>query len=77
MPKTKQRASANPRRPMPTDPDALLTKDEVAQMFGVTRRWVERAYQRGYFPYVRMGKLVRIRRSDAQAYLEKQRVEVA
>ena len=75
MTMTKHRASASPKRPMPTDPDALLTKDECAQMFGVNRRWLERAYQRGDLPYVRMGKLVRIRLSDARAYIETHTVE--
>jgi excisionase family DNA binding protein len=78
MPKTKQRrASASPRRALPTDPEALLTKDEVAQILGVNRRWVERAIQKGYFPHVKVGKLVRVRLKDVLAYIEKQRIEVA
>jgi excisionase family DNA binding protein len=53
----------------------MLSMDELAKMFGVNRRWVERAVQKRYFPHHRVGKLVRVRLSDALAYLEKQRVE--
>jgi excisionase family DNA binding protein len=77
MTKTKQRASANPKRPMPTDPDALLTKKEAAQVLGVTERWVKRAVTLRYFPVYHVGKLVRIRLGDLLAYRDEQRTEAA
>ena len=72
MPSKTRRASASLERELPTRDDALLSKDEVAQMLGVTKRWVERAVGRGDFPHVKVGKLVRVRRSDLVAYIEKQ-----
>lgn len=70
--KTKRKASASPERDLPTRDDVLLTRLETAQLMGVTERWVQRALQRGYFPFVRVGKLVRVRRSDINAYLDAQ-----
>ncbi|HKS95913.1 MAG TPA: helix-turn-helix domain-containing protein [Terriglobia bacterium] len=75
MGKAKQRASASPERELPTDPEALLTKAEVAQVLGVTPRWVGRAIALRYFPSHRVGKLVRVRLKDLDAYLENRRVE--
>ena len=74
MPKTK-RVTADPKRELPTEPEALLTKKEAAQVLGVTERWVRRAVAFRYFPIHHVGRLVRIRRSDLDAYLEQQRVE--
>jgi excisionase family DNA binding protein len=75
MPKAKQPVTADPRRELPTDPDALLTKKEAAQVLGVTERWVKRAVALRYFPIHHMGRLVRIRLSDLQAYIEQNRLE--
>lgn len=75
MTKPKQPAySASPKRELPTDPDALLTKEEIAQMLGVTRRWVQRAVALRYFPTVRVGKLVRARRADVLAFVEQRSI---
>jgi excisionase family DNA binding protein len=72
--KTKaRRASATLVRELPTDDDALLAKEEVAKLLGVTPRWVERALGRGDFPHHKVGKLVRIRLGDVRGYLEEQR----
>ena len=73
----KQRATASPRRELPTDDDAMLTKEEVAKLLGVNLRWVERHVGHRTFPVHHMGKLVRIRRGDVLAYLDKQRTEAA
>lgn len=68
----KPKASASPKRDLPTREDILLTREEVAELLGVTPRWVQRALYRGYFPFIRVGKLVRVRRSDVLAYIEAQ-----
>lgn len=74
MASTKERASANPKRELPTRGDALLTRPEVAEVLGVTVHWVYRAIAERRFPYVKVGKLVRVRRSDVDAYIEAQSV---
>lgn len=69
--KTK-RASTTLARELPTREDLLLTRAEAAEMLGVTERWVQRAVGRGDFPHVKVGKLVRVRRSDIDAYIAAQ-----
>jgi excisionase family DNA binding protein len=69
----KQRYSTSPARDLTFD-DPLLTRAEVADLLGVTERWVKRAIGLRYFPHVKVGKLVRVRRSDVLAYIEAQRV---
>lgn len=69
----KRRASATPDRPLNFD-DPLLTKPQVAEALGVTERWVHRALGEGRLPYVKVGKLVRFRRSDVVAFIEAQRI---
>ncbi|MGH3056286.1 MAG: helix-turn-helix domain-containing protein [Gaiellaceae bacterium] len=71
MAKPKQRVTTSPKRELPKDPDALLTKQEVAQYLGVTLHWVEkRAIPLNYFPHIKVGKLIRVRLSDLLAYIE-------
>jgi len=67
-----RRGSTTVDRELPTRDDALLSQDEVAEMLGVKRRWVERAVGRGDIPHVKVGKLVRIRRSAVLAYIDAQ-----
>jgi excisionase family DNA binding protein len=74
MASTKERASANPKRELPTRDDALLTRPEVADMLGVTVHWVNRALAQHRFPQVKVGKLVRVRRADVLAYIEAQSI---
>jgi len=68
--KTK-RASATPDRVLTVD-DPLLAKSEAAALLGVTERWVNRAILERTLPYIKVGKLVRIRRSDVLAFIEAQ-----
>lgn len=58
--------SANPHRKLPVD-DPLLTAAEVADMLNTTENWVK---DRGHLPSVKLGKLVRYRRSAVLAYIE-------
>lgn len=67
-----KRGGGTPDREFPTNDDALLTKDEAAQMLGVKPRWVDRAVARGDIPHVKVGKYVRIRRGAVVAYIEAQ-----
>ena len=57
----------------PGEPDDLLTTQEVAEWFGVSRGWLEINRQRGDEftpPFVRLGGRVRYRRADCLAWLE-------
>jgi excisionase family DNA binding protein len=69
MKRKTKRASASPDRPLNFN-DPLLTKPQVAEALGVSERWVKRALEEGRFPKVKVGKLVRVRRSDVEAYIE-------
>jgi excisionase family DNA binding protein len=52
------------------DADPLLTKQEIADLYGTTDRFVEKLIASGELPAYKLGgKLVRIRRSDALALL--------
>lgn len=63
----KRASASNPHRTLVVE-DPLLTRAEVAEMLGTTARWVGR----GYLPHIKLGKLVRYRRSDVLAYIEAQ-----
>jgi len=64
--------SSSPSRTLDVE-DRLLTRLEAADILGVNERWVKRALELGYFPRVKVGKLVRVRKSDLLAYIEAQR----
>ncbi len=52
------------------DDDPLLTKQEIADLYGTTDRFVEKLIASGELRAYKLGgKLVRIRRSDALALL--------
>jgi excisionase family DNA binding protein len=52
------------------DDDPLLTKQQIADLYGTTDRFVEKLIASGELPAYKLGgKLVRIRRSDALALL--------
>jgi hypothetical protein len=43
-------------------------------MLGTTPRWVKRALDLGYFGHVKVGKFVRVRRSEVLRFIEEQEV---
>ncbi|HEV2787036.1 MAG TPA: helix-turn-helix domain-containing protein [Solirubrobacteraceae bacterium] len=53
-----------------TDPDDLLTAEEVAGMLRMKRAWVYAETRRGSLPHVRRGRYVRYRRSAVTAWIE-------
>lgn len=59
---------------MPTDPDQLLCVKEVAHLLCVSPQSVKRSVRRGQLVCVRVGRLMRFRREDIQAYVRSQRV---
>jgi excisionase family DNA binding protein len=58
-----------------TDLDELLNQSKVAKILGVTEKFLEaRRCRGGGVPFIRVGRLVRYRRSDIEAWLESRRV---
>lgn len=51
--------------------DRLLNREEVDEIFGIPRRYLEIAAMRGEGPrFVRVGRLVRYRVADVQKWIE-------
>ena len=68
------RAGRGPGSDALTDADELLTARELAAELKVSLRTLERWRAQGIGPvYVRLGRTVRYRRSDVNAWLERQR----
>jgi excisionase family DNA binding protein len=62
-----------------TNPDRLLTADEVAGLLHVTKSWVYDQTRQHRMPHVRLGRYVRYRRSAVDgwiAQLEEQSIRV-
>ncbi|HEX6686053.1 MAG TPA: helix-turn-helix domain-containing protein [Candidatus Limnocylindrales bacterium] len=62
-----------PALPAPGEPSLLLTLDEAARELRCARRSVERYIAANTLPVVRLGRCVRIERSDLVAFIERQR----
>jgi len=50
--------------------EPLLTAHEVARMLGVNVAWVYERTRRDAVPYVRIGRYVRFRRPDVEAWVQ-------
>jgi excisionase family DNA binding protein len=50
--------------------DAMLTKQEIAKHFGITERTVENWMDRGYVPFLRIGRNIRFSLADGQRHVE-------
>ena len=59
---------------LPTQPSDLLTNDEAAEYLGVSPKTlpVWRTTQRYDLPFIKVGRLIRYRRSDLDEWLERQ-----
>ena len=56
---------------MATNEDELLDQTRDAELLGVTTKFLEaRRVRGGSIPYAKIGRLVRYRRSDVQAWVE-------
>lgn len=49
--------------------EQLLTENELAEMFKISTRSLRKARQNGSLPHVRLGRLVRYRVEDVQAFV--------
>lgn len=54
-------------------PKEFLSPTEAAKYLRLGRKTTYRWIHRGYFPHHRMGKLIKIRRSDLDAFLAETR----
>ena len=61
------RRSATPRTPSSSD---LLTLDQAADYLNVTGHFVRRLTHERRLPFLKVGRLVRIRRKDLDDFLE-------
>ncbi|WP_108666288.1 helix-turn-helix domain-containing protein [Euzebya rosea] len=50
--------------------DQLVDVKSAAERLGVTERWVRRAVAERRIPFVKLGRLVRFRPADLDAYTE-------
>ena len=50
--------------------DGLLTVDELAEWWKVSPRYIRMLLNRKELPYFKLGRVVRIRKHDAQNYLD-------
>jgi excisionase family DNA binding protein len=57
-----------------TEIESLLNAQEVADILNCSKPQVFLMARRGDFPVVRMGKLVRVRRSDLEIYIDRQTI---
>ncbi|MEM1346037.1 MAG: helix-turn-helix domain-containing protein [Pseudomonadota bacterium] len=59
-----------------TPTDKLLTRSQVEARYGITKRYLEIAVVRGDGPpYIKLGRSVRYRPSDLDAWIAAQRVD--
>jgi excisionase family DNA binding protein len=49
---------------------SLLTADQVCELLQVTKPWLYDVVQAGRFPHVRLGRQLRFRPSEIEAYLD-------
>lgn len=55
------------------DPDRILSLDQAAEYIGVTKQWV--STWKKAISYFKESKLIRIRKSDIDKYLEKHTIK--
>jgi excisionase family DNA binding protein len=55
-------------------PDCLLNATQIAAILNVSKPQVFLMIRRGDFPVVKMGRLVRVRRSAIEDYINKQTI---
>jgi excisionase family DNA binding protein len=58
--------------PHNTDPDRLLTINEVAEWLGVSKAWVydHSTRKKPFLPCVRLGEITRFRRAEIESFIQ-------
>lgn len=55
--------------------EELLSPKELAKLLKVSKPWPYVMAKRGLLPYFKMGKVIRFREADVEAFLERAKVE--
>jgi excisionase family DNA binding protein len=55
--------------------EELISPKELSRLLKVSKPWPYIMVKRGALPYYKMGKVIRFRWSDIEAYLEQSRVQ--
>jgi excisionase family DNA binding protein len=55
--------------------EELISPKELSSLLKVSKPWPYIMVKRGLLPYYKMGKVVRFKRGDIEAFLERSRVE--
>ena len=55
----------------------FLNYDELAELLGVRRNWLEQAVFHKRIPYVKIGRLVRFEKDAIEEWIRRQRVKMA
>jgi excisionase family DNA binding protein len=55
--------------------DEYLSPKELAQLLKVSKTWPYIMVKRGLLPYYKMGKVIRFRKKDIEAFLDRSRIE--
>jgi excisionase family DNA binding protein len=55
--------------------EELVSPKELSKLLKVSKPWPYTMVKRRLLPYYKMGKVIRFRMSDIEAYLERSRVE--
>jgi excisionase family DNA binding protein len=63
-----------PERPESADFE-LLSIPEVCQQLGMGKSWVYRRIHEGEIPSVKLGRTIKVRRSELEHYLEEHRLQ--
>jgi excisionase family DNA binding protein len=67
--------------PVPDRPDSsdleLLSIGQVCQRLGMGKSWVYRRIHEGEIPSVKLGRTIKIRRSELEDYLEEHRYQTS
>ena len=53
-------------------PDRLLSAAEVAAIIGMSKRWVEEQARADEIPHVPLGRFIKFRREDVDAWIAEQ-----
>ncbi len=56
--------------------ESLMTQEQVAEMFGVTVHAVRKWRSKNLLPYMRVGKTVRMKRSDVMDFYARHEVDM-
>jgi len=63
------------KRPTPGEGPDWLSTQQAARFLGITPRTLYRFIDEGDIPAYRLGRVIRVKKPDVEAFLERQRIE--